>query len=105
MSDIYSNKEVTIKVTCHTSFCSDYILGESYTMKTEPRGSSKDTNYEEFISCWISQKNPGFGGRFAIKGNVYKVGDGGKPYWPKFLDYFYDPIVFERDKKLQQIIK
>lgn len=101
MINIHLNKEVIVEVVCHTSYNNHYIPGGKYLMATEPIGPSMNKKFDEFISCSVVGKD-GLSNRFEIKGDLY--GDG-RFHYPKFLDYFYDPIVFERNQKLENILK
>ena len=101
------NNKQEFEVICHTDLGDKndehgrfFEKGKKYKMSTEPKVSSKDTNYKPAILCWVSF-NKGFGARFAIIGNIYHLSQDG--YWDHFTDIFYDPFVIERDEKLKSI--
>lgn len=105
--DIYNKPIKSVKVLCHTSLGDQndelgrfYLKGNEYEMNTEVHSAAEDTNNEECILCWLSQ-NSRFGSRFAVKGNIYDMGEA---YWPHFTEYFECPLERERDNKLKQIL-
>ena len=95
-----------IMVLCHTSLGDPndelgrfYKAGKEYRLRPEVVEPNKDTNYKECILCWINMSK-GFGGRFAIVGNIYIDGE---PIWENFLEHFVCPIKRERTNKLEDI--
>lgn len=118
--DIYNSENIrslsgdmynppSIMILCHTSLgdLNDkdgrfYEAGKEYRLQPEVVEPKKNTDYKECILCWISMSE-GFGGRFAIVGNIYVDGEVCKPNWPNFLDYFVCPIARERTNKLEEI--
>jgi hypothetical protein len=107
MIDIYKAPRKSVMVMCHTSMGDPndrhgrfFEAGKEYSMGTEIINPSKDTNYQECILCWIDF-NPGYGSRFAVKGNIYD--SFGKAYWPNFKRVFECPVARIRGARLEKL--
>ena len=84
---------INFKLLCHTSHGDPndehgrfFEAGKWYNANLEFHDIKKDTNYEEFRSCWVSY-NDRFGSRFTMKGNIYSC-ENGKGYWDHFSVLF-----------------
>ena len=111
--------EINFKLICHTSVGNPddehgrfFVAGKTYDANLEFRGISKDSNWEEFRSCWVSFNDGpkevptgtahGFGSRFAIKGNIYHSWDG-KPFWNHFSTVFCS-VAELRERQINSIL-
>lgn len=100
-----------IKVVCKKEIESSqkYKKGKVYFGQIEEHSGRDCFPNGHCTLVWIDQgeDNPGFGGRFAVKGNVR--GNHGKydeeptPYWHHYTRYFIDYNIWERKEKLKKL--
>lgn len=100
-----------IKVVCKVEKDGQkYKKGKTYIGTLEEHQGRECFPNNHCTLVWIDQgeDNPGFGGRFAFKGNVRanhgEYDKDPEPYWYHYTRYFIDLHVWERKEKLKNII-